>query len=179
MATTPTITPSVDELVNPFAPPVGPAAIVIFGAAGDLTKRKLVPSLYNLRSANLLCDEIAIVGVARTPMESAAFREKLAGEMKQFATGALERETVDWLLQRVEYVHGTFEDEGTYARLADTLARVDRERGTAGNYLHYLATAPEYFAPIVERLGARGLTRPADGAWRRVIVEKPFGRDVN
>jgi glucose-6-phosphate 1-dehydrogenase len=179
VATTPTIAPNVDELVNPFAPPVGPAAIVIFGAAGDLTKRKLLPSLYNLRSSNLLRDEIAIVGVARAPMESAAFREKLAGEMKQFATGALERETVDWLLRRVEYVHGTFEDEGTYARLSDTLARLDRERGTAGNYLHYLATAPEYFAPVVERLGAHGLTRPADGAWRRVIVEKPFGRDVD
>jgi glucose-6-phosphate 1-dehydrogenase len=166
-------------LMNPYAAPVGPAAIVIFGAAGDLTKRKLVPSLYNLRAANLLCDDVAIVGIARAPLDAAAFREKLAAELKDFATAPLDRAHVDWLLSRVEYVAGTFEDPATYSRLRSQLAALDKQRKTRGNYLHYLATAPEYFAPVVEHLGASGLTNQDDGAWRRVIVEKPFGRDLD
>jgi glucose-6-phosphate 1-dehydrogenase len=167
------------ELVNPFAAPVGPAAIVIFGAAGDLTKRKLLPSLYNLRASNLLCDDVAVVGVARTPMDAAAFREKLAGELKEFGTGTLDARLVDWILQRIEYVSGTFEDPSTYTRLGEVLSKLDRERRTRGNYLHYLATAPEYFAAVVEHLGVVGLTSEENGAWRRVIVEKPFGRDLD
>jgi len=167
-----------DELANPFAAPVGPAAIVIFGAAGDLTKRKLVPALYNLRAANLLCDDVAIVGIARAALDAAAFREKLASELKDFATGPLDRGHVDWLLSRIEYVPGTFEDPATYTRLRNQLAALDRQRGTRGNYLHYLATGPEYFAPVVEHLAAADLASEENGAWRRVIVEKPFGRDL-
>ncbi|MFN0242179.1 MAG: glucose-6-phosphate dehydrogenase [Planctomycetota bacterium] len=167
-----------NDLVNAFAAPVGPAAVVIFGAAGDLSKRKLLPSLYNLAAANLLKPEIAIVGVARAPFDEGAFREKIAQELREFATGEVDQKTLEWLVRRVHYVGGTFEDPATYARLEETLARVDREQGTGGNYLHYLATSPDYFASVVERLDAAGLLREENGRWRRVIIEKPFGRDL-
>lgn len=169
-------------LVNPFAAPVGPAAIVIFGAAGDLTKRKLIPSLYNLAAANLLSDKIAIVGVGRTELDHAAYRSKVARDMREYATGDVDPRVAEWLERRVYYLAGTFEDPGAYTRLSQLLANVDAEHGTRGNYLHYLSTAPEYFSLIVEQLGAAGLTQESgangQGAWRRVIVEKPFGTDL-
>jgi glucose-6-phosphate 1-dehydrogenase len=167
-----------NELVNAFAAPVGPAVIVIFGAAGDLTKRKLIPSLYNLASSNLLTHHIAIVGVARADMDVQAFRKKLADELREYATGEIDLKVLDWLVRRTYYLSGTFEDPKTYTRLAQLLSKVDLEQGTQGNYLYYMATSPDYFAPVVERLAAANLTREESGKWRRVIVEKPFGRDL-
>jgi glucose-6-phosphate 1-dehydrogenase len=166
-------------LVNPYAPPVGPAAIVIFGAAGDLTKRKLIPSLYNLAAANLLDSQIAIVGVARAGLDDQSFRRKMREELAHYATGKLDPRVVDWILLRLHYVNGNFDDPATYAKLQEKLAHVDREHGTKGNYLYYLATAPNFFGPIVDKLNGLGLTREEDGGgWRRVIVEKPFGHDL-
>ncbi len=186
-------------LVNPFAAPVGPAVIVIFGAAGDLTKRKLIPSLYNLAAANLLSDKIAIVGVGRTELDRDTYRRKVAEDMRQYATGDVDPKVAAWLEKRVYYLAGTFEDADTYARLTTLLGTVDAECGTRGNYLYYLSTAPNYFSVIVGQLGASGLTRGTNGAepndggahnhgshgpgstgtWRRVIVEKPFGTDLD
>jgi len=171
-------TSDLSGLVNPFAAPVGPGVIVIFGAAGDLTKRKLIPSLYNLAAANLLSDKLAIVGVARADMDRETYRQKVAEDMQKYATGAVDPQIADFLLKRVYYLSGTFEKADTFARLATLLATVDREQGTRGNYLYYLSTAPNYFAPIVAQLGALGLTRETEGSWRRVIVEKPFGTDL-
>jgi|688.fasta_scaffold13011_11 glucose-6-phosphate 1-dehydrogenase len=166
-------------LVNPYAPPVGPAALVIFGAAGDLTKRKLIPALYNLAAANLLDSQIAIVGVARAGLDDESFRRKMREELSHYATGKLDPRVVDWILLRLHYVNGNFDDPTVYARLEQKLAHVDREHGTKGNYLYYLATAPAFFGPIVEKLTQLGLTSERDGGgWRRVIVEKPFGHDL-
>jgi glucose-6-phosphate 1-dehydrogenase len=180
-----TLTASTDlaGLVNPFAAPVGPAALVIFGAAGDLTKRKLIPSLYNLAAANLLGESFAIIGVARAEMDRDAYRAKVVEDMRQYATGgSVDAQVVEFIAKRTYYVHGTFESADTYTRLAKLLETVDREHKTKGNYLHYLSTAPSYFAMIADKLADAGLTRSGEddaGSWRRVIVEKPFGTDLD
>jgi glucose-6-phosphate 1-dehydrogenase len=160
------------------AEPVGPCAIVIFGAAGDLTKRKLLPALYNLAACRLLPESFSIIGVARSEMDTATFREKLRQDLASHATSEVDPALVNKLAERASYVSGNFEDPATYQRLGETLRRVDQEHGTQGNYLHYLAIAPNYFAEVTRQLGAAGLVREEHGRWRRVIIEKPLGTDL-
>jgi glucose-6-phosphate 1-dehydrogenase len=167
-----------NALVNPYARPVGPAAIVIFGAAGDLTKRKLIPALCNLWSENLLAKGCAIVGVGRTALDTATYRKRVAEDVAKYATHALPPAVVEEVLSRLYYVAADFNDPAAYARIAAELTKIDAQHETRGNHLFYLSTAPEYFAPIVEQLGAAGLVEEKDGAWKRVIVEKPFGVDL-
>jgi glucose-6-phosphate 1-dehydrogenase len=157
--------------------PAPPNVFVIFGAMGDLTKRKLVPALYNLREQKLLPDSFAVVGVARKPQSDVEMREQLREEFREFATGRVEGQHWEWLEQRLYSHTGDFDDPEAYQRLAQRLQQMDRERGTGGNYLFYLATPPSYFAVIARQLANAGLV-DQQGAWRRVIVEKPFGRDL-
>src|SRR5271156_5569000 len=157
--------------------PAGPCIIVIFGAAGDLTKRKLFPALYNLAANKLLPENFAIVGLARAEKDDASFRQELTESMQQFATTALDPNIWNWMAERTHYLHGTFEDPDTYKRLKETLTKLDRERKTQGNYLYYLATKEDYFEQIIESLSSAGLNQEENGCWRHVVVEKPFGRD--
>ncbi|MBL8860183.1 MAG: glucose-6-phosphate dehydrogenase [Planctomycetes bacterium] len=166
-------------MVNPFARPVGPAAIVIFGAAGDLTKRKLIPALCNLSSDNLLAPEFAILGIGRTALDTASYRERVAEDIQKYATHEIAPEVSKALVERVHYLAGDFNDPKTYEGIRAQLAEFDKKHGTRGNHLYYLSTAPEHFAGIVEQLGAAGLVTEKDGQWRRVIVEKPFGHDLD
>ncbi|HLG16399.1 MAG TPA: glucose-6-phosphate dehydrogenase [Blastocatellia bacterium] len=156
-----------------------PCVMVIFGAAGDLTKRKLIPALYNLAKDHLLSREFAIIGVARAPLTTEAFRAKIGAEIQEFATTSVEADLWEWFERRLYYVSGNFDNAETYKRLAQTLARVDNDHGTHGNVFYYLATAPSYFAEVVQQLGAEGLARDDGANWRRVIIEKPFGRDLD
>src|ERR1700675_2947509 len=151
--------------------PNPPCIMVIFGAAGDLTKRKLIPALYHLKRENLLSDNFAVIGVARAEMKSEEFRQRLTDEMHEFATEKVEPEAWQWLAERLYYLSGDFNDDQTYARLKESLEKIDKERGGQGNYFFYLATAPDYFAPIVEQLGAAKLAQEEDDRWRRVIIE--------
>jgi glucose-6-phosphate 1-dehydrogenase len=153
--------------------------MIIFGAAGDLTKRKLIPALYNLKRGNLLSDNFAIIGVARAEMKTAEFRQRLSDEVPKFATEKVEVETWKWLEDRLYYLSGDFDDAQTFAALKALLEEIDKERSGGGNYFFYLATAPNYFAPIVKQLGAAQLTDEENDRWRRVIIEKPFGRDLD
>src|SRR5436309_956317 len=155
-----------------------PCVMVIFGAAGDLTKRKLIPALYNLRESNLLPDNFAVIGVARAEMNDEEFRRRLRDDMREFATDEVKPEIWKWLEVRLYYLSGDFNDQDTFARLQKLLGKIDKERSAQGRCFFYLATAPDYFAPVVERLGAIDLTREADDHWRRVVIEKPFGRDL-
>jgi glucose-6-phosphate 1-dehydrogenase len=151
--------------------------MVIFGASGDLTKRKLIPALYNLAKDHLLPQQFAIIGSARSPLSDEDFRDKLTEEMKEFATGPIEPDLWDWLVRRVYYLPGDGQEPGTFQRLKERLSQIDKEQGMPGNYLFYLATAPGLFAGIINQLGLAGLTHEANGCWRRVIIEKPFGYD--
>jgi len=159
--------------------PSEPCAIVIFGATGDLTKRKLLPSLYNLVCNGLLPREFAFVGVARKPLDDAGFRDTMGKALHEFATRPVEASIWDDFSSRLHAVTGDLEDPGTYRRLGERLEELDREHGTGGNALFYLATPPDAFAPIVAHLGEAGLTSEERGRWRRVVVEKPFGRDLD
>ena len=159
--------------------PGDPCIMVIFGASGDLTKRKLLPALYNLASESLLSKEFAMIGVARRPMSHEAFRDKLSQEITEFATGAVDRDTWQWLAQRLYYLPGDAQDSQTYQRLHTLLSEVAHKHGIAENYLYYLATAPDFFAPIVQHLGANNLAQEEDSHWRRVVFEKPFGSDFD
>jgi glucose-6-phosphate 1-dehydrogenase len=178
---------SLDQLVNPFAAPVGPAAIVIFGAAGDLTKRKLIPALCNLLHDRLLSPNFCIIGVGRTALDTATWRRRVEEDIHKHKTHELPREIVEAVLARLRYVSGDFNDPAAYARLEEELQEAEKVHGTGGNRLFYLSTAPEYFSTIVKQLGAARLVRegeragergPAARGWRRVIVEKPFGVDL-
>jgi glucose-6-phosphate 1-dehydrogenase len=158
--------------------PGDPCVAVIFGGGGDLTRRKLLPALYNLARDGLLSERFAVVAFARDGQTTEQFRERLDREIAGFVGPAFDREVWRGLLQRIEYAPGDFRDEAAYLRLKDLLARVDKEHGTGGNYLHYLATPPTVFAEIVRNLGTAALAREEEGRWRRVIIEKPFGRDL-
>src|SRR5579884_166092 len=155
-----------------------PCTVVIFGATGDLTRRKLLPALYNLAAHNLLSREFALVGVGRELINNEQFREKISHEIKEFATCELADDLWDWLIRRTYYIGAEFADPACYLQLRDVLQTVDKNHGTHGNYLYYLATAPMFFATIVKQLGKAGIAS-APSSWRRVIIEKPFGRDLD
>jgi glucose-6-phosphate 1-dehydrogenase len=147
--------------------------MAIFGASGDLTQRKLLPALVNLARDGLLPRDFAVVGLARRPLSDQDFRRKVAEDLSPQAA-----DLWAWLEPRLFYLSGDLHEPATYRQLGERLARCDRDQGTAGNYLFYLATAPDAFADTARRLGEAGLVREADGRWRRLVVEKPFGRDL-
>src|SRR5882724_323304 len=156
-----------------------PCVMVIFGAAGDLTRRKLIPSLYNLAKYHLLSREFAVIGVARNPMSTDEFRAKLAQDLKEFVGGPVDADLQEWFERHVFYITGEFGDANTYQQLKEMLKKVDQDYSTHGNYFYYLATAPDFFGSIVQQLSATGLMTEENQQWRRVIVEKPFGRDLD
>jgi glucose-6-phosphate 1-dehydrogenase len=156
-----------------------PCVMVIFGFTGDLTRRKLIPALYNLASQQLLSREFAVIGVGRTPMSDEDARKKITEEFKKFATGTVDPELLESFVQRISYISGDFDDAATYEKLKDTLAKVDQANNSHGNYFFYMATAPKFFGDVVERLAKVGLMAEDNSHWRRVIIEKPFGHDLD
>src|SRR5580700_125459 len=156
-----------------------PCVMVIFGFSGDLTRRKLIPALYNLASQQLLSREFAVIGVGRNAMSDEDARTKVTEDFKKFATGAIDPDLWEWFVRRISYVGGDFDDPATYDKLKETLAKVDQEHNSHGNYFFYLATAPNYFGDVVERLSKVGLMKEENSHWRRVIIEKPFGHDLD
>ncbi len=166
------------EPALPSGRPGDPCVMVIFGAAGDLTRRKLIPALYNLAKPQLLSREFAIIGVAHKKITTEEFRQQVTDDMKEFATSTVEPDLWEWFVRRMQYISADFSDPNLYPALKLALEKADKDHGTHGNYFFYLATASEYFGPIVENLAAVGLLTEDDGHWRRVIIEKPFGRDL-
>jgi glucose-6-phosphate 1-dehydrogenase len=160
------------------ARPADPCCLVIFGASGDLTHRLLVPALYNLAVAGLLPDAFALIGVGRSNRSAEAFRNDLANSLPKFAAQKVQQSLLNKVLGCVAHVQGDANDPQTYEKLGQTLARIERERPTKGNRLFYMATPPSAFALIGCHLGESGLAREQNGAWRRVIIEKPFGTDL-
>jgi glucose-6-phosphate 1-dehydrogenase len=151
-----------------------PCAITIFGASGDLTQRKLIPALYSLAFRNLLPENFGIVGVARTEMSDEAWREKMQEAVKQHGRDEFRQDVWDDLAEGMRYVATDFADEGGEEHVVRCLNALDAERGTAGNRVYYLAVPPAAIEAIVVVMGKR---RSAEG-WTRLIVEKPFGHDL-
>jgi glucose-6-phosphate 1-dehydrogenase len=170
--------PAVESL-TPKPKPTGPCAMVIFGATGDLTSRKLIPALYNLLKSGLVSQQFAIVGTGREDYPVEKFRAMMAERLRVFATSKLEESELEWLVGRIYYCGGSFDDPKLYERLADSLKTVDERHKCEGNYFFYLATSPVFFGTITQQLGAIGLTSEDNGHWRRVVYEKPFGTDLS
>jgi glucose-6-phosphate 1-dehydrogenase len=164
--------------MEPQARPGDPCVLVIFGAAGDLTKRLLVPALYNLRRARLLPEEFAVIGVSRNEIDSETFRRDFGISLRESGNGEVVDGDLNWLAERLYHLQGEFNDPAAYKNLAQLLAKIDKAHHTGGNCLFYLATPAQVFATIVQRLGDVGLVREEEGHWRRVIIEKPFGADL-
>src|SRR6185437_1432685 len=168
---------------NPFQDPlrferrVPECTVVIFGANGDLTKRKLIPALYRLAYDRRLSSGFAVIGISRTPMSDDAFREKMLDAVKKFSEDTEFDETV-WksFADGLFYVAGDIADQKLYQDLAAKVKDVEAQRHTGGNVLFYLSTQPSQYAEATLGLGSAGLGKGA--GWRRLIVEKPFGHDL-
>jgi glucose-6-phosphate 1-dehydrogenase len=156
-----------------------PSTMVIFGANGDLTKRKLLPALYRLAYERRLPAGFSVIGVSRTAMSDDAFRDRMKESVQRFLEDSPFEESLWAEFSRgLFYVAGDVADAALYARLAAKLAEVEAARHTEGNALFYLSTQPSHYAAAARGLGASGLNRAERaGAWRRIIVEKPFGHD--
>src|SRR6266568_9228698 len=178
--------PATGRMTRPAKAP--PCAMVIFGASGDLTKRLLMPALYNLSRARRISEHFAIIGIDRSKWSEEDFRASLGEGVRSFVsdTGgsgtiaeAFDPDSWDVLASRMSHIDGDATNPETYVRIAKRLKEVEAEHGTGGNVIFYLAVASSLFGPIIERLAEAGLTREEDGHWRRVIIEKPFGTDLD
>jgi glucose-6-phosphate 1-dehydrogenase len=154
-----------------------PCAIVIFGASGDLTKRKLIPSLYNLAYYHLLPHDFSIIGVARTEWDDQGFRNQMEKDIGRFGTQPVDPKIWNQFRDRMYYCSGAFDDPKTFEKLKQRLADSEQKLGTCRNVLFYLSVQPSFFAVIPKMLSEHGLTSEED-CWRRIIIEKPFGQDL-
>jgi len=162
--------------------PPAPVSLVIYGATGDLTQRKLVPALYSLAQEELLPATINIVGFARRPWSDEDFRAHLLDGVQHYARYEVaDSHGAQWtgFADDLYYVQGNFDAREAYGQLDHFLAQKAAERGMPDNRLYYLATPPEYYAEIVESMGALDMSRDRDSGWRRIIIEKPFGVDLS
>jgi len=170
----------------------GPCAMVIFGATGDLTKRLVVPALYNLSRTNVLPEKFALIGVARSEGTAEGWRDNLHGALKGFVgkAGTFDADAIDepaWgrLAGEMSYISGDIAQPEVYGRIREALAEVEKSHGTQGNVIFYLAVADRFFGPVVDQLGKAKLTdqgEDKDGnprGWRRVVIEKPFGHSLD
>jgi glucose-6-phosphate 1-dehydrogenase len=155
-----------------------PCSFVIFGVTGDLTHRLVIPSLYNLAATDLLPDKFCVVGVARKGMSNDALRDSLMTGLRQFATRPVDDAIAARLLECVTCIEADPRDPASFDYLRERLEKLEANRSTGGNRLFYLATPPDAFAPISRELGRTGLLKEDSGAWRRLVIEKPFGTDL-
>ena len=177
-----TITPAAAALgsATPTERVPEPCIIVIFGASGDLTKRKLLPALFHLGQSGLLPQDFAVVGVARRDLSATFAPDMKDGILKGGGVEENDPKLAPFM-ERVQYFATNFDDDAGFDQLNAYLAELDEKFHTKGNRLFYLAVAPEFFADIIQRLGKHGMTKPTEGAghWVRVIIEKPFGTDLD
>ncbi|HSV16744.1 MAG TPA: glucose-6-phosphate dehydrogenase, partial [Tepidisphaeraceae bacterium] len=154
-------------------------AIVIFGASGDLAKRKLIPALYELARLKLLDERSYIVGYSRSPMSDDEFRKEARDAVTKFArTKPVDEAVLKKLEGRLFYHAGDYGSEESHAACSERMAQLDRQFGTESNRLFYISTPPQAFEPIITCLGKRQQANPNQGRWKRIIIEKPFGHDL-
>ncbi len=153
-------------------------SFVIFGASGDLAHRLVIPALYNLAVTDLLPEKFCVVGIARKGISNDALCDSLMKGLRQFATRPLDDAIAKRLLECVTSIEADPKNPASFDALRERLEKLEANRSTGGNRLFYLATPPEAFAPISRELGRTGLLSQADGAWRRLVIEKPFGTDL-
>jgi glucose-6-phosphate 1-dehydrogenase len=155
-----------------------PCSFVIFGATGDLTHRLVLPALYNLAASDLLPEKFCVVGIARKGMSSDEMRDSLMKGLRQYKTRPVEDAIAKKLLECVTCIEADPKDPDSFDSMRERLEKLEANRSTGGNRLFYLATPPVAFAPIAKQLGRAGMLKEDGGAWRRLVVEKPFGTDL-
>ena len=171
--------PTQTQMLAPAPTRVPPTIAVIFGATGDLTHRKIVPAFYHLAKNGLLPEDFAIIGFARRPKSDDEFRQDLEKALMEFShTKPVDEAVWKKLVQHIYYFQGELDDQAAYKKLAEKLKSLPESKEINGNYLFYLATAPEFFGPAAQNLAAAGLATEENGSKRRLIVEKPFGTDL-
>ncbi len=164
-----------DKRLPRIAPP---CAVVIFGVTGDLARKKVVPAIYDLANRGLLAPNFALVGFARRDWDDAAFAEEVLQVVKEHSRTPFRQAIWDRLADGCRFVKGTFDDEAGFARLAETLDKLDAERGIGGNHAFYYAIPPKSFPTVCEQLAQAGLAKAHEDSWSRVVIEKPFGHDL-
>ena len=156
----------------------GPCGLVIFGVTGDLSRKKLMPAVYDLANRGLLPPGFSLVGFARRDWADQDFAQVVHDAVKEHARTPFREEVWRQLSEGFRFVPGEFDDDAAFDRLRDTIEELDKVRGTGGNHAFYLSVPPKFFPDVVRQLKARGLAEQRDSAWRRVVIEKPFGRDL-
>jgi glucose-6-phosphate 1-dehydrogenase len=164
-----------DRRLNRIA---GPSSLVIFGVTGDLSRKKLMPAVYDLANRGLLPPGFALVGFARRDWVDQDFEKVVHDAVKQYARTPFDEDVWRQLKQGIRFVQGDFDDDSAFDRLTQTLAELDATRGTMGNHAFYLSIPPKSFPLVTEQLRRSGLAEQVPGQWRRVVIEKPFGHDL-
>ena len=156
----------------------GPCSLVIFGVTGDLARKKLMPAVYDLANRGLLPPGFSLVGFARREWEDQDFTQVVRDAVKENARTPFREEVWRQLSEGCRFVPGEFSDDAAFERLGRTIRELDESRGTGGNHAFYLSVPPRFFPVAVQQLKKHGLAEERPGAWRRVVVEKPFGHDL-
>jgi len=164
-----------DRRLNRIA---GPSALIIFGVTGDLARKKLMPAVYDLANRGLLPPGFALVGFARRDWVDQDFAQVVHDAVEQYARTPFDENVWKQLAEGIRFVQGEFDDDKAFAELKNTLEELDKTRGTMGNHAFYLSIPPKSFPQVTEQLRRSGLADEVDGAWRRVVIEKPFGSDL-
>jgi glucose-6-phosphate 1-dehydrogenase len=156
----------------------GPSSLVIFGVTGDLSRKKLMPAVYDLANRGLLPPGFALVGFARRDWDDQDFMQVVHDSVKEYARTEFHEDVWAQLAEGIRFVPGTFDDDASFELLKETIEELDRERGTMGNHAFYLSIPPKAFPQVTEQLRRSGLAEQKNGQWRRVVIEKPFGSDL-
>src|SRR5262245_39400813 len=156
----------------------GPCGLVLFGVTGDLSRKKLMPAVYDLANRGLLPPGFSLVGYARRDWADQDFAQIVHDSVKQYARTEFREEVWRQLAEGFRFVPGDFSDDVAFERLKRTLAELDQVRGTAGNHAFYLSIPPRFFADVIGQLKEHRMAEPGQHEWRRVVVEKPFGHDL-
>ncbi|WP_426244390.1 glucose-6-phosphate dehydrogenase [Nocardioides sp. LHG3406-4] len=156
----------------------GPCGLVLFGVTGDLSRKKVMPAIYDLANRGLLPPGFSLIGYARRDWADQDFAQIVHDSVKQYARTEFREEVWNQLAEGLRFVQGDFDDDVAFDGLRRTIEELDQARGTGGNYAFYLAIPPSFFGTVVGQLQEHGLAQPPDGSWRRVVVEKPFGHDL-
>ena len=176
----------VDPAHNPLRDPrdkrlpriAGPCGMVLFGVTGDLARKKLLPAVYDLSNRGLLPPGFSLVGFARRDWEDQDFGKVVYDAVTTHARTPFREEVWRNLAEGFRFVPGVFDEPSSFDLLAETVRHLDKDRGTSGNTAFYLSIPPAFFSTVCEQLERSGLSTPVDGAWRRVVIEKPFGHDL-
>ncbi|WP_285724915.1 glucose-6-phosphate dehydrogenase [Psychromicrobium xiongbiense] len=156
----------------------GPSSLVIFGVTGDLARKKLMPAVYDLANRGLLPPSFALVGFARRQWENEDFAQEVKESVQAYSRTPFDETVWNQLAEGIRFVQGEFDDDAAFEELKRTLEALDAERGTRGNHAFYLSIPPKAFELVCRQLSAHGLAQSTPGAWRRVVIEKPFGHDL-